>query len=179
MEYEIIRSSRKTLAIHITRDRRVEVRAPLWATDGEIQQLVQEKSRWIEKAFARMEAVTLGEKLTPQELMELARQALEDIPERAARFGPAVGAGWRRITIRAQVSRWGSCSSRGNLSFNCLLMLAPPEVRDYVVVHELCHRKHMNHSPAFWEEVRRVLPEYETPKKWLKEHGAGIIGRLR
>lgn len=65
------------------------------------------------------------------------------------------------------------------MNFNCLLMLAPPEVRDYVVIHELCHRIHMNHSPAFWAEVRRVQPGYEVQKKWLKEHGPALIDRLR
>ena len=83
-----------------------------------------------------------------------------------------------RITIRAQKSRWGSCSTLGNLNFNCLLMLCPQEVRDYVVVHELCHRKEMNHSERFWRELARVLPDYETPRKWLKTNGSGLIRRL-
>ena len=67
----------------------------------------------------------------------------------------------------------------GNLNFNCLLMLCPPEVLDYVVVHELCHRKHMNHSRAFWAEVERVLPDYQMRRNWLKEHGGALVERLR
>ena len=70
-----------------------------------------------------------------------------------------MGVDFAGITIRAQRTRWGSCS-RGSLSFNCLLMLAPPEVREYVAVHELCHRKQMNHSAAFWREVASCLPDY-------------------
>ena len=89
-----------------------------------------------------------------------------------------MGVTYGGITIRNQRSRWGSCSGQGTLNFNCLLMLAPPEVLDYVVVHELCHRKEMNHSAAFWAEVARVLPDYEARKRWLKENGPALIGRL-
>lgn len=64
------------------------------------------------------------------------------------------------------------------MNFNCLLMKTPPEVLDYVVVHELCHRKEMNHSPRFWAEVERVLPEYKKARKWLKENGGNIIGSM-
>ena len=85
--------------------------------------------------------------------------------------------GW--ITIRNQKTRWGSCSSKGNLNFNCLLMLAPPEVLDSVVVHELCHRREMNHSQKFYAEVLRVFPTYRTQEKWLKEHGGELLKRLR
>ena len=83
-----------------------------------------------------------------------------------------------RITIRSQHSRWGSCSASGNLNFNCLLMLAPEAVRDYVIVHELCHRKVMNHSPGFWKEVGAVLPSFQTHRRWLKENGASLLARL-
>ena len=92
---------------------------------------------------------------------------------------PLVGATVGKVTIRNQKTRWGSCSAKGNLNFNCLLMLCPEDVRDYVVVHELCHRKEMNHSARFWTEVERVLPDYRTRRKWLKEFGCEIIGRLR
>lgn len=72
-----------------------------------------------------------------------------------------------------------SCIMVTNLNFNCLLMLTPPEVIDYVVVHELCHRKEMNHSVAFWAEVEKVIPNYKEQVKWLKENGGKIIGRMK
>ena len=72
----------------------------------------------------------------------------------------------------------GSCSGAGNLNFNCLLMLAPPEVRDYGVVHELCHRKEMNHSARFWKEVENILPDYRQRRAWLKENGGRLIARM-
>ena len=89
-----------------------------------------------------------------------------------------MGVSYGRITIRCQKTRWGSCSAKGNLNFNCLLMLAPPEVADYVVVHELCHRKHMNHGAAFWSEVARILPDYARHRAWLKENGSRLLARL-
>ena len=110
-----------------------------------------------------------------EELSGLTEQARRDLIERARLFAPRVGVTYGRISIRHQKTKWGSCSSGGNLNFNCLLMLAPETVRDYVVVHELCHRKQMNHSEAFWAEVERVLPEYREARKWLKTHGQELM----
>ncbi len=100
------------------------------------------------------------------------------IPDRVRHFAPIVGVTYGRVTIRSQRSRWGSCSGKGILNFNCLLMLTPSHVIDYVVVHELCHRLEMNHSPAFWAQVERVLPDYRKSREWLKEHEKELIGRL-
>ncbi|MDY5956330.1 MAG: M48 family metallopeptidase, partial [Frisingicoccus sp.] len=106
--------------------------------------------------------------LTRDELQKLADEAVEYIPKRVEHFAKIIGVDYGRITIRNQKTRWGSCSSKGNLNFNCLLMLTPPEVIDYVVVHELCHRKEMNHSKAFWSEVEKVIPNYKEYVEWLK-----------
>jgi hypothetical protein len=118
-------------------------------------------------------------KFTTEELKALKKAAAEKIPERVKFFAPIVGADYGKITIRSQRTRWGSCSARGDLSFNCLLMLCPGDVLDYVVVHELCHRKQMNHSAAFWSEVERVLPDYKSRRKWLKDNGGGLINRIK
>ena len=98
--------------------------------------------------------------------------------ERAACFAPLLGVHWQRISIRCQKSKWGSCSGKGNLNFNCLLLLAPPEVLDYVVVHELCHLLEMNHSPRFWALVESILPDYAERRRWLREHGAALLARV-
>ena len=113
--------------------------------------------------------------MTREKVIALADKALKVIPERVEYFAKVIGVTYGKITVRNQKTRWGSCSSKGNLNFNCLLMLAPPEVLDYVVVHELCHRKQMNHSKAFWLEVEKVLPNYKEVRKWLKEEGSQMI----
>ena len=115
---------------------------------------------------------------TPQ-LRALARQARAYLPERVAYYEPLIGVHAGRVTIRTQKSRWGSCSSKGNLNFNCLLMLTPPEVIDSVVVHELCHLKEMNHSQRFYDEVYRVYPEYDKWHRWLSDHGGAIMKRVQ
>lgn len=112
-----------------------------------------------------------------QEIQELADQAVKVIPQRVAYYAPKIGVDYGRITIRNQKTRWGSCSANGNLNFNCLLMLTPSEVIDSVVVHELCHRKEMNHSDRFYAEVLRVFPDYWKWNRWLKENGGQLMQR--
>lgn len=175
MEYTLIRSDRKTVSIRITPEG-VEVRAPRRASKAEIDRFVQSKRAWIEANLAKLPPKQ--PKFTETELQALARQAKEDLPARVRRFAPVLGVTCGRITIRSQHTRWGSCSAKGNLNFNCLLMLAPESVRDYVVVHELCHRLEMNHSAKFWANVERVLPDYRERRQWLRDHGAELIGRL-
>lgn len=91
--------------------------------------------------------------------------------QRCAHYRPLTGGSYSSITVRDQKTRWGSCSSRGTLSFNYRLIFAPPEILDYVVVHELCHLTHMNHSKDFWNKVGSVMPDYKIRRNWLKEHG--------
>lgn len=176
-QMEIVRSGRKTLAIEIKGDGRVIVRAPVKMPNAEIQRFVQEKAHWIAQHLQKI-AQTPQEKFTDAQLKEFVKAAKTDIPERVMRFAPLVGITYGTITIRRQKTRWGSCSSKGNLNFNCLLMCCPEEVRDYVVVHELCHRKELNHSARFWAEVAKILPDYKTRKAWLRKYGYSLIGKL-
>ena len=178
---QIIRSRRRTMALEIREDLTVVVRAPVGLPEEVIRRFLREKEEWITAHLARMEARQQNSApgFTRQEVETLIDRALADIPARVAQFAPLLGVDYGRIAIRNQVSRWGSCSSKGNLNFNCLLMLCPPEVVDYVVVHELCHRRHMDHSVAFWGEVERVLPDYKARRAWLKERGGVLIQRMR
>ena len=173
---QVIRSSRRTVAVEITRDRRVVVRAPLRMKDRDIEAFLELKSPWIAARLAR--PVATQPPLTEAEKAAFMAAAREDIPRRVAQFAPQVGVGVGRITIRCQHTRWGSCSSKGNLNFNCLLMLCPQWVRDYVVIHELCHRREMNHSPRFWALVAANCPDYDAARKWLKTQGRTIMERV-
>ena len=152
------------------------------ATQADIDGFIREHLDWIEKHLKKAEELKAKTdalpKLTMDEIRELADKAMKVIPERVRHYAPLVGVTYGRITIRNQRSKWGSCTGKGNLNFNCLLMLAPPEVLDGVVVHELCHRKHMNHSKAFYAEVQRVYPDYKKWDKWLNENGTLLMSRM-
>ncbi|MDY5245862.1 MAG: SprT family zinc-dependent metalloprotease [Anaerobutyricum soehngenii] len=181
MKVTVIRSNRKTVAIQVNSNLSVTVRAPRSASEKDIEEILKKKEAWISKHIEkiketkeRVEAEPT-EKLTREKVIALAEEALKVIPERVEYFAKVIGVTYGKITVRNQKTRWGSCSSKGNLNFNCLLMLAPSEVLDYVVVHELCHRKQMNHSKAFWLEVEKVLPNYKEVRKWLKEEGSQMI----
>lgn len=186
-DYKIVRSRRRTAVIEITEDLRVIVRVPYSMPDERVQRLVRDKQPVIDSRLARMrerldrQYAAFGEEapITQSEIKALAAQARQEIPGRVEYFAGIMGIQYGRITIRNQTTLWGSCSAKGNLSFNCLLMLCPADVRDYVIVHELCHRKEMNHSSRFWAEVGRVLPDYRTERNWLKEYGGGLIRRMR
>ncbi len=179
-EFELIRSSRRTIAVEI-KGGRVIVRAPLRMSKVEIGKFISSKADWIKKHLevSRQRQIVPMEPFTPEQIQQLADAALQDIPQRVRKYAAIIGVTVGRITIRNQKTRWGSCSSKGNLNFNCLLMLCPEAVRDYVVVHELCHRKELNHSSRFWNEVVRVMPDYAQRRKWLKENGGSLIARLK
>ena len=179
MEVRIIKSRRKTISVEISDAAEVIVRAPMRMSKKEILKFVSDHADWIEKHKKKMEQRIADKpevkKLSYEEVQKLANRALKVIPERVSHYAPLVDVTYGRITIRNQKTRWGSCSSKGNLNFNVALMLVPPEVMDYVVVHELTHRKEMNHSPRFWAEVERVCPEYKKHRAWLKKEGSSIL----
>ena len=100
--------------------------------------------------------------------------AKDYFPQRCAELQKLTGGYYTKITIRNQKTRWGSCSQTGTLSFNYRLMMASPAVIDYVIIHELCHLTHMNHSKAFWNKVAGIIPDYVTQKQWLKKHGSNL-----
>ena len=181
-EIEVIRSRRKSLSLEVKADGRVLLRAPLWAGQRQLKAFAEKNRDWIarkqEEARLRREETSAALPLTEEELKALQKRGRVLFAERAARYAPLVGVDFGRISVRKQHSKWGSCSSQGKLSFNCLLLLAPEEVLDYVVVHELCHRLEMNHSPRFWAHVRRVLPNYESSRRYLRENGAALMARL-
>lgn len=171
MEITIIRSKRKSLALQVKNDGQIVVRAPYRIPYSRIEEFVRVHEEWIlrtqEKALERQ---SRSHEITEQERIKGYEAAKNIIPERVAYFASRIGVTYNRITIRNQKTRWGSCSSKGNLNFNWQLVLLPREILDYVVVHELAHRKEMNHSAAFWAEVERELPDYRERRRMLKEY---------
>ena len=181
-EAELIRSSRRTISLEIRADGGLRIRAPYRMPKMEIQRFVRKNRNWIARKMEQADrrAQEKGELVpfTEEELQLLTEQARRELPQRAAEFAWQMGVTYGRITIRHQKTRWGSCSSKGNLNFNCLLMLTPREVQDYVLVHELAHRAEMNHSPRFWALVEKILPDYREQRKWLRTEGRRLIERL-
>ena len=184
MKYEYIlrRSRRKSISIEVNKRLEIIVRAPRFVRKKDIDLFVLEKSDWIDEALKKVQAKVNAnasiEHLTSEDVQNLSKQAKQVIPLRVAYFADILGVNYGRISIRSQHTRWGSCSAKGNLNFNCLLMLVPEEILDYVIVHELCHLIELNHSPAFWAEVERVLPDYKARRKWLKDNGSRLIESL-
>lgn len=174
-------SDRKSLGIQIKEDASIHVRAPIFARKHDVEAFVMDKKDWIYKHFTEMSARLASApapQLTPAMEKQIAllekrfrKAAREYFPRRCAELQKLTGGYYTKITIRDQKTRWGSCSQTGTLSFNYRLMMAEPAVIDYVIIHELCHLTHMNHSKAFWDKVAGIMPDYKIHRKWLKEHG--------
>ena len=182
MEYKLIRSKRKSISIEIKSHGEVIVRVPMRISQTAINNFLNEKAEWIDahvnKAIEQSERAALIKPISPSHLKRLTDQARIVFTEKAEYYAKLMNVTYGKITIRHQTSRWGSCSSKGNLNFNCLLMLAPEEIQDYVVVHELAHRREMNHSAKFWAIVESVLPDYKDRRNWLSVNGRDIMARL-
>lgn len=172
-EYEIIYSSRKTLAMQIAADGQLTVRAPMRTPKSTVDRFFMEKEAWVLKhlTHAVKNTAPAPPPLSEQErrrYMEIARDVFS---QKTAYYASIMQVTYGRITIREQKTRWGSCSSKGNLNFNWRLIFAPEKVLDYIVIHELAHRKEMNHSQAFYRVVASVMPDYKEQQKWLRERG--------
>lgn len=180
---EVRRSKRKSATIKITADMQIVVFVPLYVSDNEIEKMVISKSKWIDEHMLKVQSTiderSKLEKITFEQVKELADQAVEYIPKRVKYYAEKENFVYNKITIKNLVSRWGSCSTKGNLNFNCLLMLTPDYVIDYIVVHELCHLREMNHSEKFWAEVEKIMPDYQRAELWLKQSGGNLISRMR
>jgi len=178
----------RLVEVHIRRSRRVSghrmvVRYGLppelvvrpRASVAEIDEAIDFHKSWLERQLAKKVEARLGlERLSLTEAQGR-REAHARISLIAQSEAAALGVAYNRLTLRDQRSRWGSCSSRGTLSFNWRLVLAPHDVLDYVVVHEVCHLLEHNHGPAFWRLVERRRPGFRDPKRWLDEHGWEIL----
>lgn len=174
-EYTVIRSSRRTIAIEVREGGEVVVRAPQRTSLRRIQEFVACHETWIrETQRAVLERSKHRHVISDQERRDGIAVAKALIPERVSFYARRMGVSYGRITIREQKTRWGSCSVKGNLNFNWKLVLVPPALLDYVVVHELAHRMEMNHSSAFWDIVAQEIPDYAVRRRMLRDYEAVI-----
>lgn len=178
MEYQvkIIRSKRRTIAVCI-KNGEVTVRAPLFYPEYKINEFLHEKKNWIEKHLL-MQKPQEVEKYPNQEIKSLKKIAKPIIIKKVEYFSKIIGVKYNAVSIRAQKTLWGSCTAKKTLNFNCLLLKAPESVLDYVIIHELCHLKEMNHSSRFWALVKKYLPNYKTEKDWLKREGVKLLYKI-
>ncbi|MBP3496080.1 MAG: M48 family metallopeptidase [Clostridia bacterium] len=168
MEYEIIRSKRRTLCLQIKRNGSVIVRAPFKTSERVIDDFVNKHTDWINKKLISVKSKKEYEATDKETVEKLKRQAKEIILPRVSYFSKIMGVFPERVSINSAKTRFGSCSSKKSLNFSYRLVFYPPEAIDYVCVHELAHLTEMNHSKKFWAIVEKYLPDYKERKKLLK-----------
>ena len=168
MDYQIVYSGRKTISLCVKNEKLV-VRAPYGVSKEKIDKLVRSHSEWVKKHINRQtENRAKYDMISDNDIAELRKRAKAVIPIKVANYARIMGLKYGRITITGAKTRFGSCSSKGNIAFSYRLMMYPDEAVDYVVVHELAHLKEMNHSSRFYAIIASVLPDYKERRKLLK-----------
>lgn len=168
--YELIRSQRRTLALEITKDCRVVVRAPMRVSQKRIDEFVTGHADWIEAHMAiQLKRREAHPEPTPQEREAYIRRAKEELPGKVAKYSEIMGLYPTGLTITGAKGRFGSCSAKNRICFSWRLMGYPDAAIDYVVVHELAHIRHKDHSKAFYACVEQVLPDWRERRKLLRE----------
>ena len=183
LEIIVNRRKVKNTTIRCTPDGKIELRVPLKTSQKAVDEIIR-RYRPNMEAMAekhRQAATELGTlpEFDDASLDSYCRRTKQLLQQRLDGFAAKIGVTYCRVSVKKAVSRWGSCSGKGNLNFNCLLCLLPDDVADYVMVHELCHLKQLNHSPAFWAEVARAMPTYKSSERWLKRYGGVMLEQLR
>lgn len=168
-EYKLVRSRRKSISLQIDDNCELVVRAPLKMPKKEIDDMVARHEGWIKKHMpAARERMENAQSITPELLARLTERAMVEIPPRVEHYAKLMGVEPTGIKITSARKRFGSCSGRNSLCFSCLLMLYPPEAVDCVVVHELAHIRHHDHSAAFYAFIHKFMPNYRQRELLLK-----------
>ena len=170
VRFEIIRSRRRTLSIEIARDGSVLVRAPYRTPDRTIADFVSQKKNWILKKQSELAQIPPRDTVTPAQREILRKSAKEKIPPKVEYWSRTTGLCYRSIRITAAEQRFGSCSAKNGLCFSLYLVLYPEELIDYVIVHELCHTVHHDHSLKFHQLLARYLPDWKERERALRKH---------
>lgn len=170
MEYEVKYSKRRSLSLVIRREGTLLVRAPYGFPDKKIRQAIEEHGEWITKhtEIAKRKNDRFSS-LTEDDIQRLKKEAKSVLPEILSRYSKIMGLNYEKVTITSAKTRFGSCSASGNIALSWRLMCYPKEAQEYVVVHELAHRRYMDHSRDFYALIEQVLPDYKARKKLLKE----------
>ena len=161
-EYTVIRSARKTIAIQVDKACNITVRAPLFVSENEIESFIYSKKSWLEKAVVTQREKGKNQRFyTEEEIKALRKKAKEVIPEKVAFYGEMMNVTPACVKINSAKTRYGSCSGKNNLNFSLYLMDKDEKFIDYVVIHELAHIKHHNHSKAFYKFIEEFMPDYK------------------
>ena len=166
--YEILKSFRKTMTLQI-KNGKIIVHAPHFILPKTILAFIKKHNSWIErklKQFKSREKSLLDKK----NINLYKKRAKNYIIKRVEQIGLKNNFNYKNIKITSAKTRWGSCTSKKNLNFSYRLILVPMKIIDYVIVHELCHLREMNHSKKFWREVGQIMPDYKKHDKWLKDN---------
>ena len=167
-EFEIKRSSRKTMSLEITREAKILVRAPNRLKKETINNFVLSHMDWIEKHIRKREEKNAIESADEAREAELRALAKEMIPKKVEKFSAIMGVCPASVKITGAKTRFGSCSGKNGLCFSWRVMCYPEKAIDYVVVHELAHMYHHDHSKNFWKTVEKFMPDYKEAEKLLK-----------
>lgn len=174
MDIQVIKLKRKTIGLEVHTDGRVILRAPMRITNRELNKFIDNHMSWIESKLSLIEKKNADKISVASPKETISKKELDAIKEkfttRVQYYCNIMGVSVNRISIKDQKTRWGSCSSKGNVNFNYKLYYMPQKLMDYVIVHELSHRKYMNHSDLFWNEVEKYCPEYRMYRKELTKY---------
>lgn len=157
----------RQVKLFITAAKKVKVTIPSYLPYFVGKSFLESKKEWVFKKLAELPETKPLQPATKEQK----KQALEKIKDLAAVYAQLYGVTYRKISVKNMRARWGSCSVQGNLNFNWRLLLAPEGIMRYVVVHEICHLRELNHSARFWTLVAQTIPEYKLCRKWLRQHG--------
>ncbi len=184
IDYTIVRSKRRSIGFEVRPGGKITVRIPMRASVNTVKEIIEDKKDWLYEMYLKQKdkidtnSLREAERNDPRTayLEKKYRQAAKRyIYERVEYYIEMIGGHYSSIRIGDQKTRWGSCSNNGTLSFSWRLMLAPPRILDYVVIHEICHLTYMDHSKNFWDLVSVYDPDYKEHRKWLKENGDSLI----
>lgn len=165
----------KHIRLSIDPDRGLVATKPVWVSARKVEDFIKEKGDWIllklEDCRNAPRRVPTGTPTTHKDFLKNKADAYRFVKSRIDFWNSGQDFKFSKINIRNQKTRWGSCSHNGNLSFSYKILMLPPRMADYIIVHELCHLKEFNHSPKFWALVERFVPDYKEIKKELRKRG--------